>query len=125
MHLAHESSIDPVTHGRSVHPMQADLGIEHLVHGLGTAGPGATSGAGPRPTRDLRALCRRARDLLQVVLELPRPGRVAQLAQRLRLDLADPFAGDVELLADLFEGPRPAVLQPETKLEHAPLTPGQ
>src|SRR5690554_994219 len=29
---------------------------------------------------------------------------VAQLAQRLGLDLADPLAGDVELLADLLEG---------------------
>ena len=31
--------------------------------------------------------------LLQVVLELSAPGRVAQLAQRLRLDLADPHCG--------------------------------
>jgi hypothetical protein len=37
---------------------------------------------------------------------------VAQLAQGLRLDLADPLAGDVELATDLLERPRPAVLEP-------------
>ena len=36
--------------------------------------------------------------------QLPRPARVLQLAQRLGLDLADAFAGDAELLADLFQG---------------------
>src|SRR3954466_15949063 len=60
-------------------------------------------------------------ELLQVVLELPRPRRVAQLAQRLRLDLADPLAGDVELLAHLLEGPGTPVLETEAELEPAPL----
>src|SRR4051794_36623751 len=64
-------------------------------------------------------------ELLQVVLELPGPRRVAQLAQRLRLDLADPLAGDVELLADLLEGARAPVFESEAKLEHAPLAAGQ
>src|SRR4051812_43706773 len=59
--------------------------------------------------------------LLQVVLELARARRVAQLAQRLRLDLTDPLASDVELLADLFERARPTVLQAEPELEHASL----
>ena len=59
--------------------------------------------------------------LLEVVLELPAPGRVAELAERLRLDLADALAGHVELLADFLERPGPAVLQPEPELEHAPL----
>ena len=36
-------------------------------------------------------------------LELARAPSLAQLAQRLRLDLANPFAGDGEQLADLFE----------------------
>ena len=56
--------------------------------------------------------------LLQVVLQLARAGRVAQLPECLRLDLADPLAGDVELLADLLQRPRAAVLQPEAELEH-------
>src|SRR6185503_8557036 len=42
--------------------------------------------------------------LLQVVLELAAPARVTQLAQRLRLDLADALAGHVELLAHFLEG---------------------
>src|SRR4051794_18321493 len=63
--------------------------------------------------------------LLEVVLELPRPRRVAQLAQRLRLDLPDPLSGDVELLADLLERPGTPVLESEAELEHASLPTGQ
>src|SRR3954451_283084 len=61
------------------------------------------------------------RDSFEVVLELPAPARMPELAERLRLDLADALAGDVELLADLLEGARSAVLQPEPELEHAAL----
>src|SRR6266508_5111566 len=43
--------------------------------------------------------------LLQIVPELPSPGRVAELGERLRLDLADPLAGDAELPPDLLERP--------------------
>src|SRR5688572_18806729 len=63
--------------------------------------------------------------LLQVVLELPRPRRVAQLPQGLRLDLPDPLARHVELFAHLLEGAGAAVLQPEPELKHAPLATGQ
>src|SRR3990170_108570 len=63
--------------------------------------------------------------LLQVILELPRAAGVAELAQRFRLDLADPLACDVELLAHLLEGPRPPVLQPEAELKHAPFASGE
>src|SRR3954463_12560232 len=41
--------------------------------------------------------------LFEVVAELLRPRGVAQLRQRLGLDLADPLAGETELLADLVE----------------------
>src|SRR5438034_1366667 len=50
---------------------------------------------------------------------------MAQLAERLGLDLANPLAGHVELAADLLEGSSPAVLQPEPELEDAPLAAGQ
>src|SRR5262245_9875498 len=50
---------------------------------------------------------------------------MAELAQRLRLDLADPLAGHVELLAHLLEGPGTPVLEAEAELEHAPLAAGQ
>src|SRR5688572_9317992 len=63
--------------------------------------------------------------LFQVVLQLPRPRRVAQLAQRLRLDLPDPFPSYVELLAHFLERPGTAVLQPETELQHSPLAAGE
>src|SRR5215813_8049123 len=36
-------------------------------------------------------------------LQLPRPRRVAEFAERLGFDLADAFARDGEMLADLFE----------------------
>jgi hypothetical protein len=41
---------------------------------------------------------------------------MAELPQGLRLDLADPLAGDVDLLADFLERPCTAVLQPEAEL---------
>src|SRR5262245_30026630 len=78
--------------------------------------PGSCGGgANPAAGRD-----RRPR-LLQVVLELAAPGRVAELPESLRLDLADALAGDVELLAHFLEGPGAAVLQPEAELEHPSL----
>src|SRR5215510_2520812 len=40
---------------------------------------------------------------LQERLQLPRSRRMAEFAQRLRFDLADAFARDGEVLADLFE----------------------
>src|SRR5262245_8574692 len=40
---------------------------------------------------------------LQERLQLPRPRRVAEFAERLRFDLADAFARDGEVLADLFK----------------------
>src|SRR6187551_2545140 len=51
--------------------------------------------------------------LLQVVPQFLGAARVAQLAERLRLDLADPLAGDAELAADLFQRPLPAVVRPK------------
>src|SRR5687768_17992661 len=62
---------------------------------------------------------------LQVVLELPAPAGVTQLPQRLRLDLTDALARDIELAADLFERPRAAVLQTEAQLQHATLATGE
>src|SRR4029079_9227836 len=43
---------------------------------------------------------------------------MAQLAQRVRLDLADPLAGQAELLADLLERPRPAIVETEPQPEN-------
>src|SRR5438067_1778520 len=51
--------------------------------------------------------------LFEVVAKLLRPRRVAELRERLRLDLPDPLAGETELLADLVERPRLTVGQPE------------
>ena len=48
-----------------------------------------------------------------------------ELAQRLRLDLPDPLASHVELLADLLEGSGTPVLETESELEHAPLAAGE
>ena len=55
------------------------------------------------------------RRLIEVAAELAAVARVAQLAQRLGLDLADALAGDAELAADLFERAELAVLQAEAK----------
>ena len=55
--------------------------------------------------------------LVQEILELLAAAGVAQLAQRLGLDLADALARDVELLADLFERTGTAVLNAEAELQ--------
>src|SRR5262249_1224870 len=49
--------------------------------------------------------------------QLAAPRRMAQLAQRLGFDLPDPFAGDGEALADLFERVLAAVADAETHLD--------
>src|SRR5690606_37625954 len=51
-------------------------------------------------------------------LELVSPTRVTQLAQRLGLDLADPLAGDVELLADFLQRVVGAHLDAEAHPQH-------
>src|SRR6266545_3795347 len=57
----------------------------------------------------------------QIVPELLRPGRMAELAERLRLDLPDPLPGDAELPPDLLERPRLPVPQAEPELDDPPL----
>src|SRR5437667_128340 len=47
--------------------------------------------------------------------------RMAQLAQRLGLDLADPLAGHPELPADLLQRPGTAIIEPEAQLQHLAL----
>src|SRR2546427_2906101 len=59
--------------------------------------------------------------LLQVIPEFLAAGRVAELAQRLGLDLRDALAGHPEPLADLFQRALVAVDQSKPQLQHAPL----
>ena len=49
---------------------------------------------------------------------------MAELAQGLGLDLAHSFPGDMELLAQLFQCPGPAIFQPEPQ-GNDPLFPGR
>ena len=60
--------------------------------------------------------------LFDVVPELFASCRVTELAQSLRLDLADTFTGDVELFAGFLKGVRMAVGESEAHREHALLT---
>ena len=48
-----------------------------------------------------------------------------QLAQRLRFDLTDAFACDLEHFADLLQRARAAVFQPEAQLQDALFTRGE
>ena len=48
-----------------------------------------------------------------------------QLAQRLCLNLPDPFPGDVKFLADFLQRPGSAVIQAEPQLDYVFLTRGQ
>ena len=55
---------------------------------------------------------------LDEALQLLRAARVAELAERLRLDLADALAGDLEVLTDLFEGVVALLADAEAHPEH-------
>jgi hypothetical protein len=48
-----------------------------------------------------------------------------QHGQRLQLDLAHPLAGDAHLVADVLEGHRALVAQPEAQLDDPALAPGE
>ena len=56
-------------------------------------------------------------DLVEVLAQQQGAAGVAELGQGLGLDLPDPLPGDAELLADLFQGPRVPVGQPEPQLD--------
>src|SRR5574337_856027 len=51
-------------------------------------------------------------------LELPAPSRMSEFPQRLGLDLSDPLAGDVELLAHFLQGMIASISKPETELQN-------
>src|SRR5437867_5950630 len=55
---------------------------------------------------------------VQVALQLLALLRAIQLVQRLRFDLADTLARQAHHLADLLEGLRLALVQPETQPQH-------
>src|SRR5450759_5143168 len=57
--------------------------------------------------------------------QLAAAGWVAKLAEGLRLDLADPLAAHVQLLAHFREGAGAIVLETEAELEDASLAAGQ
>src|SRR6266566_7531510 len=71
---------------------------------------------GARLASGVRNLAPPAR-LFQVVPQLLRPGRVAQLAQRFRLDLADALPRHAESLPHLFQRPLVPVDQAEPQLQ--------
>src|SRR5436190_10129626 len=60
-------------------------------------------GRRPGPRRGMSSAPAGALQVVQVRAQLVRPARVLELADRLRLDLADALARDVELLADFLE----------------------
>ena len=62
---------------------------------------------------------RRTNPLVEVVTQLAGARWVAQLSQRLRLNLADAFAGHVELRPDLFQGALSPIFQAEAQPQHA------
>src|SRR6266540_3833695 len=89
----------------------------------------AVPGSFPKPSGDRFCRVSRAPSVVtsnksrvhEIVPELLRPGRMAELAERLRLDLPDPLPGDAELPPDLLERPRLPVRQAEPELDDPPL----
>src|SRR2546422_1742739 len=95
-------------------------------HIRGNAGP--RERRNPLPSHHARShnpAIARSRQLFNKVLQLLRPGRVTQLAQRLGLDLADAFARHAELTADFLQRAGAAVIQPKAQLQHLALTWGE
>src|SRR5258706_14942700 len=62
---------------------------------------------------------------VQIILEPAAAAGMAQLAQRLRLDLADALARDLEFPAHLFERATAAIVQPKAQTQHLLLALGQ
>src|ERR1700755_1815267 len=86
---------------------------------------------GVRPSRSGHPPPSITYDLLDERSQLLAAARVAQLAQRLGFDLTNTLAGDLEVLADLFEGvvalladaeahPQDLLFARRQRLEHAP-----
>ena len=63
--------------------------------------------------------------LFQEILELLAAGRMPELAQRFRFDLPDALARDVELLSDLLQRARLAVIQAKAQAKHLFLARGE
>src|SRR2546428_587638 len=85
----------------------------------------ANASARSRPRRCARCATRRGCASFEEALKLAQPRRVAHLAQRLGLDLADAFARDLELLADFFERAAVAIPKAEAQFEHLAFAVGQ
>ena len=62
---------------------------------------------------------------VKVGAQLLTPAGMAELPQRLRLDLADPLAGDAKLLPNFLERSGMTVVKTKAKLEHPALAIGQ
>ena len=98
--------------------------VEQESHQERMAGSGLYTKLSELQARGSRSVPARAfanPTLIQVSAELLAAARVAQLAQRLRLDLADALAGHTKLAADLFQRTAMPVFEAEPKLEHPPL----
>src|SRR2546422_5231285 len=72
-----------------------------------------------RVVPDNKAMPRHDRLVIEERPQLPRPRRMLQLAQRLRFDLTNTFAGHAELLADFFERMIRVHADAEAHAEHA------
>jgi hypothetical protein len=81
-------------------------------------GPGDDAAVIPPPARGKHPVLKTDAVVEGVHFLPPDPGGVAHLPQGLGLDLADAFAGDLELAADFLEGAAVAVLEAEALLEH-------
>ena len=60
--------------------------------------------------------------LIQIIAQFFAAGRMTELPEGFCLDLADPFTGDVEFLADFLQRPLVSVVQAEAQAEHLFLT---
>src|SRR5215470_9200476 len=89
-------------------------------------GPAGKAGVNHRTARAARATAfETAGSAVVEAAEVPRPGEVAQLPKRLRLDLPDALAGDVEPRPDLLERMVRPLADPEPEPEDLLLPGGE
>src|SRR3972149_9022497 len=79
----------------------------------------------PSPGRAVPSYAPRGVCLGEVVAQVAAARRGAELAQRPGLGLADPLAGDIEVLAHLLERVILAIDEPKAHLEHLTLALGE
>src|ERR1700739_860620 len=104
-------------HSRQI-TLNAKIWLRYTCYKTNSPSPSATALVAPKAQLTPRR-CLHLLDAFDKRLQLARPRRMPQLAQRLGFDLPNAFARDLEALSHLFQRVLRAVLQPKAHLDNA------